>query len=86
MWSVPLLHWFLLSLKQFLRKDWLLKNVVMRLEGERKTKLVIEVDLAEEYGLSSSGKSITIAGTEGAVSVPDHEEMKINLNVYKPRR
>lgn len=63
-----------------------MKNVVMRLEGERKTKLVIEVDLAEEYGLSSSGKSITIAGTEGAVSVPDHEEMKINLNVYKPRR
>ena len=57
----------------------------MRLEGEKKDKLVIEVDLSKEYGLSSSQKSIVVAGTEGNVSVPGHEEIKIGLNIYKPR-
>lgn len=60
-----------------------MKNVEMNVEGN---KLIITVDLAEEFGPSSSGKSITIASTEGNVSVPEHEEIKIGLNVYKPRR
>jgi len=61
-----------------------LKNVEIRVEGDKKTRLIIEVDLEEEYGPSSSGKSIVIAGTEGAVSAPGREE--INLNIYKPRQ
>jgi hypothetical protein len=60
-----------------------MKNVEMNVEGD---KLIITVDLAQEFGPSSSGKSITIASTEGNVSVPEHEEIKIGLNVYKPRR
>jgi hypothetical protein len=60
-----------------------MKNVEMNVEGN---KLIITVDLDQEFGPSSSGKSITIASTEGNVSVPEHENIKIGLNVYKPRR
>jgi hypothetical protein len=60
-----------------------MKNVEMNVEGH---KLIITVDLDQEFGLSSSGKSITIASTEGNVSVPEHDHIKIGLNVYKPRR
>lgn len=59
-----------------------MKNVDMKLEGDR---LVITIDLAKEFGESKSGKSITIASTEGNVSVPEHEEIKIGLNVYRKK-
>jgi hypothetical protein len=48
-------------------------------------KLMLIVDLSQEFGPSASGKSITIASTEGNISVPGYEEVKIGLNVYKPR-
>jgi hypothetical protein len=63
-------------------KENLVKNVEIKVDG---TKLTIVVDLSQEFGLSSSGKSITIASTEGNVAVPGHEEVKIGLNIYKPR-
>ena len=47
--------------------------------------LVIKVDLAKEFGPSSSGKTIIIATTEGNQSVPDHEGVKIGLNIYKKK-
>jgi len=56
-----------------------MKNIEMKVEG---TTLTIKVDLAKEYGQSSSGKSVIIASTEGNVSVPEREE-KIGLNVYR---
>ena len=59
-----------------------MKNIQMTVEGN---KLVITVDLNQEFGLSSSGKSITIASTEGNISVPGHEDVKVGLNVYKPK-
>ena len=59
-----------------------LKNIEMSVEGN---KLIIMVDLDQEFGLSSSGKSITVASTEGNVSVPGHEEIKIGLNIYRPK-
>ena len=59
-----------------------MKNVQMNVEGN---KLIIVVDLSQELGISSSGKSITIASTEGNVALPEREEIKIGLNVYKPR-
>jgi hypothetical protein len=59
-----------------------LKNVEIKVDGD---KLTIFVDLSQEFGLSSSGKSVTIASTEGNVVVPGYEEVKIGLNVYKPR-
>jgi hypothetical protein len=59
-----------------------LKNIEMSVDGN---KLIIMVDLDQEFGLSSSGKSITVASTEGNVSVPGREEIKIGLNIYRPK-
>ena len=43
-----------------------MKNVDMKLNGNQ---LVITVDITKEFGPSKSGKSITIASTEGNVSI-----------------
>jgi hypothetical protein len=59
-----------------------MKNIKMHVEGDT---LTIVVDLKQEFGLSSSGKSITIASTEANVSIPEHEDIKIGLNIYRPR-
>ena len=59
-----------------------MKNIQMTVDGD---KLIITVDLSQEFGLSSSGKSITIASTEGNISVPGREDVKVGLNVYKPK-
>ncbi len=57
-----------------------MKNVEMELKGNT---LTITVDLSKEFGLSSSGKSLIIASTEGNVSIPEKEEIKIGLNIYR---
>ena len=59
-----------------------MKNIQMKVERD---KLIIIVDLSQEFGLSSSGKSITIASTEGNISVPGREDVKVGLNVYRPK-
>ena len=58
-----------------------MKNIEAKVQGD---KLVITVDLTKNFGLSGSGKSIIIASTEGNVPVPDREEIKIGINVYRP--
>lgn len=55
-------------------------NVKMTIKDN---KLIIEVDLSKEFGYSKSGKTIIIASTKGNQSVPDKENMKIGLNIYK---
>jgi hypothetical protein len=57
-----------------------MKNIEMKVEG---SILTITVDLSKEFGPSASGKTIIIASTEGNVSIPDAEEKKIGLNIYK---
>ncbi len=57
-----------------------MKNVEFKLTGNI---LTITVDLTKEFGLSSSGKSLIIASTEGNISVPEKEEIKIGLNIYR---
>ena len=57
-----------------------MKNVDMKLNGNI---LTITVDLSKEFGLSSSGKSLIIASTEGNVSVEGKEEVKVGLNIYR---
>jgi hypothetical protein len=52
----------------------------MKLTGDI---LTITVDVSKDFGKSSSGKSVIIASTEGNVSIPDKEEIKIGLNVYR---
>ncbi|NLL09799.1 MAG: hypothetical protein GX268_02690 [Methanomicrobiales archaeon] len=59
-----------------------MKNVDMKVEGNT---LTITVDISKDYGESKSGKSITIASTEGNISIPDHEEIKIGLNIYRKK-
>jgi hypothetical protein len=59
-----------------------MKNVEMTVEGDI---LTIKVDLAKEFGPSSSGKTIIIASTEGNISIPGREEAKVGLNVYKKK-
>ena len=61
---------------------WRVKNVEMTVEGN---VLTIRVDLTKEYGLSSSGKNVIVASTEGNVSVGD-TDVKIGINCYKPQR
>ena len=58
-----------------------MKNVEMTIKGDIMT---IKVDLAKEFGPSSSGKTIIIATTEGNVSVPERDE-KVGLNVYRKK-
>jgi hypothetical protein len=58
------------------------KNIETRVQGD---KLVITVDLSKNYGLSSSGKSLIIATSEGNVPVPGREDIKIGVNVYRPQ-
>ncbi|MBF0543480.1 MAG: hypothetical protein HQM08_03555 [Candidatus Riflebacteria bacterium] len=58
-----------------------MKNVEMTVEGNI---LSIKVDLTKEFGISSSGKSIIIASTEGNLSIPGREE-KIGLNIYRKK-
>ena len=60
-----------------------MKNIDMKVEGQT---LTITIDLAQDFGESSSGKSIIIATTEGNVSLPEKEEVKIGLNIYKKKQ
>jgi hypothetical protein len=57
-----------------------MKNCEMKLNGNI---LTITVDISKEFGKSSSGKSIIIGSTEGNVSVPEKEGIKIGVNVYR---
>jgi hypothetical protein len=59
-----------------------MKNVEMTVE---ENILTIKVDLSKEFGPSSSGKTIIIASTEGNISIPDQEDRKVGLNVYKKK-
>ena len=58
-----------------------MKNVEMKIAG---TILTITVDLTNEFGPSSSGKTIIIASTEGNVAIPERDE-KVGLNVYRKK-
>jgi len=60
-----------------------MKNIDMKVEGQT---LTITVDLSKDFGESSSGKSIIIATTEGNVSIPEKEEVKIGLNIYTKKQ
>jgi hypothetical protein len=54
----------------------------MKIEGDI---LTIKVDLTKEFGPSSSGKTIIIASTEGNIAIPEKEEVKVGLNIYRKK-
>jgi hypothetical protein len=57
-------------------------NVNQRVEGN---KLVIEIDLDQSFGASSTGKSLMIASTNGfnRVESPKYAGVSFSLNVTK---
>ena len=57
-----------------------MKDVQMTVEGE---KLTITVNLAV-FPDADDPRLVSIASTEGSVSVPDREQ-KVGLNVYRKR-
>ncbi len=56
-------------------------NVKVDVKGN---KLTIEVDLSVRGAASASGKSLKVASTNGNVSIPGHEDLKLGLNIYVP--
>jgi hypothetical protein len=46
-------------------------------------KAIITIDLAKNFGLSSSGKSIIIASSEGNAEIPGAPGTKLGLNIYR---
>jgi len=56
-----------------------MKNVETKLVGNI---LTITVDVSKDFGPSASGKTTTVASTQGNVSVGS---VKVGLNVYKAR-
>ena len=56
-----------------------MENVEWEVKGN---KLIIEIDLTKESGLSKSGKTITIASTRGNQKIEGTDAV-IGLNVYK---
>jgi hypothetical protein len=58
-------------------------NIHMEVQGNL---LVMTIDLSHTLGVSASGKSEIIATTGGNVSLPGYEEIKVGVNVYRPRK
>ena len=59
-----------------------MQNVEIKIE---KKKLVIEIDLSKEIGVSQSGKSMNVATTGGSIDVPGFPGFKLGLNCYKKK-
>jgi hypothetical protein len=57
-----------------------MQNIEMTVKGD---ELVIKIDLTKDYGRSKSGKSTIIATTAGNVSIPDHADIHLGLNLYR---
>ena len=57
-----------------------MENCEMKLNGNI---LTIIVDISKDFGVSSSGKSIIIGSTEGNISIPEKEDIKIGVNIYR---
>jgi hypothetical protein len=45
--------------------------------------LTLTIDLAQTFGPSASGKSITVASTGGNKECPGHPDIRVGVNVYK---
>ena len=58
-----------------------MKNVKLSVSGNT---LTLTVDLTQEFGPSSSGKTIIIASTEGNFPLPGRTEV-VGLNVYRKK-
>lgn len=57
-----------------------MKNLDMKLNGNITT---ISLNIGNEFGMFSSGKSLIIASAVSNVSIPEMDEIKIGLNTYR---
>jgi len=57
-----------------------MQNIEMKRQG---TKLIIEIDLAKDFGPSSSGKTVIIASTRGNAAVPDADGSFVGINCFR---
>ena len=58
-------------------------NVDMLVE---ENTLIIKVDISKRFGPSKSGLTEIIATTGGNVGAPDHEDIKVGLNIYTKKK
>lgn len=58
-----------------------MRNIETSISGD---VLTIKVNLKEPGAVSASGKSVVIASTEGNVSIPGAEHLKLGVNLYTP--
>ena len=58
------------------------QNIEMTVTADN--KLIITVDLSKSFGLSSSGKSVIVASTNGNIAVVGREDIKAGINIYRP--
>lgn len=56
------------------------ENVSYKVEG---TKLIIEVDLSQNFGPSSTGKTNRVASSGGFMAIDGMPGMSLSLNVAK---
>jgi len=54
-------------------------NVEVAITGNN---LILTIDLAEEQGLSTSGKNMVVASTHGNVDLPGKPGWKLGVNCY----
>ena len=57
-------------------------NVQTQLNGD---ELTIKVDLSKDFGPSKSGKTISVASTQGNIEIEGKPGYKLGLNIYKSR-
>jgi hypothetical protein len=57
-----------------------MQNVAMTRDGE---KLMIEIDLAKDFGPSASGKTVIVASTRGNPPVPGVKDTYIGINCFR---
>ena len=58
-------------------------NIEARVEGR---KLIIAIDLDQDFGLSPIGKSTTIASSRGNAPIAGTDGGVLGLNFYRPTR
>jgi hypothetical protein len=46
--------------------------------------LTIEIDTSKRFGVSSSGKSTSVASTQGNIAITEGSDVKIGINCYVP--
>lgn len=57
-----------------------MENIKTKVEGN---KLIIEVDLSYRGSVSTTGKSIRVASTEGNKKI-EGTNLKMGINIYEP--